>query len=196
MKTLKLSGPLALILMCSLTSCPDHCQPSSVAYWLYVSFQDASGNDLVKGIALEEWYPSNVPVEEAQFGSVKRDLYTLEIIIPEPCKTNFRPGVIPDDPSPPELNWHKLNNGYYGLSSDFSISVDNCPETKILTYRLKCPYIFGDNETHELVTYWDFPKMRHGEILAKCYRIELNGSVFTQIVYEQYISIATVILEI
>jgi hypothetical protein len=206
MKTLKLSAPLAFILMCSLTSCPGHnCPPESDVYSLTMSFQDTAGNDLVKGIKLEEWFPGNVPMEEAQSGSVKSDLYTLDIIISEPCKNfdtnifNFpaRPGVIPDDNSP-KLGWS--NDYYHKLSIHLRFPADDCPEIKKITYRLKCPYIFGDNETHELVTYWHLSKRdRTGEIYGECYRIEFNGKVF-QVTNEQFDwgghrSVATIIVE-
>lgn len=57
MKTLKISGLLALVII-NFTSCDllfGHKEPEFVVYNLGLSLQDASGNDLVKGIGLEEW---------------------------------------------------------------------------------------------------------------------------------------------
>jgi len=72
----------------------------------------------------------------------------------------------------------------------------------MLTYKLKCPYVFGDEAVHEIVTYWDIPKTKSGDgsVYAKCNRIEFEGKVITPITYEYslnkyvYISYATIVL--
>jgi len=203
MKTLKFSGLFALMII-SLTSCnlifidsnPDHYR-----HELHLSFRSASGNDLVKGIGLWEWNPSNLPEEQAIFGSVKRDLHELDIIGSEPCKiTQPRPWVIRDI-SPQTLSVMMNENGYYYLISDCSFPENDCPKQKKLTYKLKCSYVFGDEEVHELVTYWDIPKIRNGVSYATCNRIEFEGKIISPVVYQssqnKYVNIsyATIILE-
>jgi len=202
MKNLKLSGLFAFMIMCSSCDFHFHHDPKFVEYYLAFTFQDASGNDLVKGIELEEWYPGNIPVEEANSGVVNRDFYALDIIVSQPCKNwdnevynaPARPGFIPDVNSP-KLLWWK-NNSLNCLGSGLSIPVDDCPVMEKLTFKLKCPYLFGDEAVHDLVTYWDTPKIRNSSVRSKCYRIEFEGKVFTDISYESiYHSIATIILD-
>ena len=187
MKTLKLIGLLTLV-MIDFTSCDkifDRHEPEFVVYNLDLSLRDASGNDLVKGIGLGEWIPRNIPEEQAQSGTVKDDLYVLDIIVSEPCwnwdnniyNTPARPGFEPDV-NRPKLVMSKYN-GYYYLTNDFSVPVNDCPEEKKLTYKLKCPYVFGDEAVHEFVTYWDIPKSNYAhtfERFAKCNRIEFEGN--------------------
>ena len=185
MKTFKLPSLLALIII-NFSSCDlifDH-EPDTIAYNLDLSFQDSSGHDLVKGIGLEEWCcPTDMPEEQAQWGSVKRDLYVLDIIASQPCQdliTARRPGVFHDpDVDHFRLGMNKLNNNYY-FTIEFGLLVKNCPNEKMLTYKLKCPYVFGDEAVHEFVTYWDIPKIRNKSTYAKCNRIEFEGRVFTQ----------------
>lgn len=171
MKTLKVIGLLALIM--NLTSCNllfGHDEPEFASYDLSMSFQDASGNDLVKGIGLN-----------TSSGSVKDSLFTLDIIVSEPCKnwdnkiynTPARPGFEPDV-NRPKLGMVKYNSYSY-LTSDFQLPVNDCPEEKMLTYKLRCPHVFGDDAIHEFVTYWEIPKDKINQA-AKCYRIEFEGN--------------------
>ena len=66
----------------------------------------------------------------------------------------------------------------------------------MLTYKLKCPTVFGDEAEHELVTYWEVPKIQNNFAKAICNRIEFEGKVITPtIVPESYNYQAIVILE-
>ncbi|MDR2805101.1 MAG: hypothetical protein LBB85_05565 [Dysgonamonadaceae bacterium] len=195
MKTLKISGLLVFVIM-NFSSCflfPDH-EPETITYNLALNFQDASGNDLVKGIGLEWCF---VAEEQAQAGSVKDDLYVLDIIVSQPCENwdndiynvPARPGFEPDV-NRPGIGMERENNGYCYLSNSFSLWVKNCPEMRMLTYKLKCPYVFGDEAVHEFVTYWDIPKSYYRNTrnrFANCYRIEFEGKEITpQAPAEQY----------
>jgi hypothetical protein len=171
MKKLKMIGLLALMLnfsSCNLLS--SHDEPEFVSYNLHLNFQDGSGNDLVKGIELN-----------TSSGSVKDSLFTLDIIVSEPCKnwdnkiynTPARPGFEPDV-NRPKLGMAK-SNSYCYLTSAFQLPVNDCPEEKMLTYKLKCPHVFGDDAIHEFVTYWDIPKDKINNS-AKCNRIEFEGN--------------------
>lgn len=188
MKTLKIISLLALMMYSS--SCDllfDHHEPEFVVYNLGLSFQDVSGNDLVKGIGLEEW-SAGTSMENALWGSVKPDLYVLDIIVSEPCKNwdneiynaPDRPGFIPDV-NRPKLGIERHDNGDCYLTNSFGLPVNDCPEEKKLTYKLKCPYVFGDEAVHEFVTYWDIPKTKSSssEYFAKCYRIAFEGNEIT-----------------
>lgn len=196
MKVLKVIAISGLIIM-SFFSC-DHSsehEPEFIVYNLGLNFQDASDNDLVKGIELEEWaYPNNVAMEDAPWGTVKRDLYVLDIIVAIPCKhwnnetynTPDRPGVT-YDVNRPMLGMKMSNNRSCYLTNNFRLPVGDCPEEKILTYKLKCPYLFGDEAIHEFVTYWDVPKGKtDNQHFAKCYRIEFEGNEVTPVSLDKY----------
>jgi hypothetical protein len=209
MKTLKIAGLLALGIM-NFTSCDllfGHHEPEFVVYNLALSFQDTSGNDLVKGIGLEEWMNSTfISEEQAQSGAVKYDLYVLDIILSEPCKNwdneiynrPARPGFEPDV-NRLRLGMERYNNGYRYLDNNFSVPLNDCPEEKILTYKLKCPYVFGDEAVHEFVTYWDIPKTKSSPsyYYAKCYRIAFEGNeIPPQAPMDKYGNyVATIILD-
>ena len=179
-------GLFALIIMCS--SCLDELdhEPKFVNYDFYFSFQNISGNDLVKGIELDAWWPENVPVEELNTGRVKDSIFTLDIIVSDPCDNR--------DNNRPELYYFKRDNGYYNLSSIYRIPKNDCPIIKKLTYKLQCPYLFGDDEIHEFVTYWDIKDKRNKDLWAKCYRIEFEDRVIKEITLNG--DQATIILDI
>ena len=185
MKTLAIFGLLAITMM-NLTSCDwlfGTPPPETIFYNLGFNFQDSTGNDLAKGIELDEW-SADTTMEDALWGTVKPDLYVLDIIVSEPCtnwdndiyNTPARPGFEPDVYRS-KLGVARSNDGARYLRNSFSVPVNGCPEQEMLTYKLKCPYIFGDEEVHEFVTYWDVPKkyLPDNSKFAKCYRIEFDG---------------------
>jgi len=193
MKPLKIAGLFALLILCG--SCVDilayifgynDSDPESVIYNLGLNFQDASGNDLVKGIGLG-WMDSTYSEAKAQagFGLIDSTIFTLDIIVSEPCSnwdntiynTPARPGYEPAV-NRPSLTMCRYN-GYWYLTNWFSLPVNDCPEEKILTYKLKCPSVFGDEAIHEFVTYWDIPKAINKMHYAKCLRIEFDGNEIT-----------------
>jgi hypothetical protein len=189
MKTLIRYG-LWVMAMMNLTSCDlffDTLPPKTIVYNLGFNFQDSTGNDLVKGIGLEECISSDIAMKDALSGTVNRDFYVLDIIVSEPCM-NWDNEIYNAPASPgfePDVNRPKLtmntNNGTCYLNNIFSVPADDCPEQEILTYKLKCPYVFGDEAVHEFVTYWDIPKTKtsSSEYFAKCYRIEFEGNEIT-----------------
>lgn len=191
MKALKVLGLIAIAMM-SFTSCDrlfGTLPPETVVYNFGLCLQDSSGNDLIKGIGLEEWSPAST-MEDALWGTVKSDIYVLDIILSEPCinwdndiyNAPARPGFEPDV-NRPVLCMNRRGDGARYLNNSLSVPVSDCPEEKILTYKLKCSYVFGDDEIHEFVTYWDIPEKSSGnkytENFAKCNRIVFNGEEFT-----------------
>lgn len=187
MKTFRILGLLVLSAI-GLSSCDwlfGHEEPEYdyIVYNLALGFRDASGNDLVKGIGLKDWQPG-ASMENAQWGSVDDDLYKLDIIVSEPCHdwsndtydTPSQPGIGSVDVKRPNWNIDHYDKDYY-LQNRFTLPVNACPEEKKLTYKLICPYVFGDDEVHELITYWDIPKEKttSHEYFAQCVRIEFKG---------------------
>jgi len=193
MKKIKLTGLLALALMCSCKIDKKYDLPY-YDYYLRLSILDAAGNDIVKRIGLLD----GQSLDGFFWGAtVKPDLYTMEVVFPEPCMDIYHPqpmeGVIYDE-CVPKLAVDILGDNYYLVLRTISDHHDECPNpAKTLTFKLKCPELFGDDSTHEIVTYW-----KEGNTQCRlCYRFELDGKEYTQISYEQYdqISCATVILD-
>ena len=199
MKALKWSGLLTIIIMGCLSSCElifDYNNYKSINYSISINFQDASGNDLVKGIGLkEESWPVDIPEEQAKSGSVNPDLYTLYYIVPEPCRSYTAPSRF----DPPTITMYTYD-GLCFLTFGYGHFESQCPAIEVITFKLKCPYVFGNDAFHELVTYWE-KAYRNGSVTYfKCNRIEFEGSVITDITIGDglsgsYTSIATIILK-
>lgn len=194
MKILKILSVWTLvIILFSSSYCVSNHDPEFVVYNLGLSFQDVSGKDLVKGIGLEEW-SAGTSMEGATWGSVNADLYVLDIIFSEPCEnwdnkiynSPARPGFIPDVNRPKFLM--DIYNGNCHLTNSFAYPADDCPEQKMLTYKLKIPYVFGDEAVHELVTYWDIPNKKSSlNSYAKCNRIVFEGNeIIPQALTDKY----------
>jgi len=174
-------------------------------YFLYLSILDASGNNLAKGIDCYVWDSEEGKRSELvsnDGGVVKPDLYTLEVVFPEPCMDTYHPqplpGVYSYDEHVPELAVHKIDDDYFlylRTNSNYEESACSKP-AEMLIFKLKCSYIFDDDVVHEIVTYWkEGNKPTHSRL---CYRIELDGKETTEeIVYEYHnqTSRATIILK-
>jgi hypothetical protein len=211
MRTFKFLGILALMATgsssCDLILSFGKLPPATVSYQLDLSFQDASGNDLAKGIGLWEWIPGDLPQEQATGGAVKPELFVLDIMISEPCSTwdnkyyNASPRIgFQPDINRPQLSMSRYENGCWYLGAKLSLPDGDCPEQKTLTYQLKCPYLFGDEAVHEFVAYWSITNRRKTNTYAVCDRIEFEDKVIIPKTSEGsqkyvYTSYATIILE-
>lgn len=193
MKTLLKTCVLALIAV-GIWSCNQggEADPIFYDYVLNLSFQDTSGNDLVLGLE-----------NDPESGALTNDLYVLDFVVSEPCSnwdnsiynTPARPGFTPDV-NRPVIQIQRYNGENY-LHNKFGIPMGGCPPQKMLTYKLKCPHVFKDNETHEIVAYWDISNdPQKGQIFGKCIRIEFEGQVITPThsEIETWYNTATVVL--
>ena len=206
MKSIKL---LILLVVVATVSCDEFVETDNdvFAYYhlLYLSIKDASGNDLVKGIGLESWRGETE--EEATGGIVMPDLYTLEYIFPNHWQSqsfghysrfSFINGKVFKEANP-ELkhdDYDLLQFYVYTHSVHYGYGiVVKVPFAEKVTFKLKCPYIFGNDTEHEIVTWWK--RSEKSSNAALCYRIELGGKEFTKITYSpnEDISCATVIWE-
>ena len=121
-------------------------------YQLLISIQDIFGNDRLNEIPFEDIVEDGsliVEDKDGWVGSVQSDLYTLEIIAQELC-FEFK-GVFPERIDTP-LPIVKVNNGKYLFLRASSSRL--CPPEEQITFKLSCPFLFGDNKTHTIVTYW------------------------------------------
>jgi len=173
-----------LAIMCSTCTKKNYCTELINLHVLFLGVQDVDGNDLVKGIevvggnASAHWGPE-----------IKSDLYTLTIIYPDLC-------MYPIPENLPPVQVVESESCFYLVFDVFTSNVNDCPNADMLTYKLKCSYIFGDDSFHEMVTYWkEGNKPTNSHI---CYRIDLDGKESNEeIVYERnQISITTVTFEV
>ena len=158
---------------------------------LLLSFQDASGTDLIKGIEFDRL--------QLYAGTVRSD-YTLNAVYPDGI-TNPVPYYTIDNNEGILFEDDKDHLSF--ASTSYKVRYDSRgieikePFVEKIIYKLRCPYIFGDDETHEIVTWWeakteyDYGKLEY----ALCCRIEFNGKVFTEIKYisNNNISVTTLI---
>jgi len=147
-----------------------------------LGFRDASGNDIVNGI--DYWCPPDcIPPDEGDFvvGLVNLESYTLDVIFPDP---RMCPDVLEsygaDDKRVafycPTLSLRKDNGIYYLSFLPFSKThFDNkkISPAEIITLKLRCPYVFGDDAEHEIVTYWN-----NSSYNQECIRIDFDGKEY------------------
>jgi hypothetical protein len=188
MKTLNLlkQAALLIIVSCCFSSCPmlGH-EPTSVGYNLLLNYTDIDGNDLVKELV------------EVDTISVDR-LYKLEIVIPEPCEYRYGGSskIKSRETFSPDPFGLLLINDHYYCGAYFYLPVDGCPQTRMITHKVKCPELFGDDDIREIMSWWDIPKGENGTHYAKCYLIEFEGNVIIPTPKDKYeeVYIATITL--
>ena len=181
--------------------------PLSYEYILYIGFQDVSGNDLVKGIRyIEQNSEKGVTTDDkGSAGEVEPDLYMLKIFYPEaymdPVWGHYHSGASMPNPTFGYKLLYRIgvDDNTYLLFSPYS-SVNyykELPPADKITYKFYCPYVFGNNDVHEIVAYWKEGNKHTNSRL--CYRIELDGKELdaTKITYEEHnqVSKITIILD-
>jgi len=185
-------------------------------YVLFLDIQDASGENRVKGIALEY----EVFFLADSIFEIKRDIYTLDIVFPERYMDVYDDYVmmVGSPMAPPVLRLGIKNDIYYLLlsasSRRFAHSTrykeygDIFPPAEKLIFKVKCPYVFGNDEVHEIITWWEpDPNFKFNKYTKKnpkpnnCYRIELDKKEYNQIKYldkmplSGFASLATITLD-
>jgi hypothetical protein len=169
---------VAMALMMGLNACdPDEdlvYGPESAIFEVTFSFKDAEGRNLVRDLPLTEWYPQDLPVEQAYQGNLLDDSYTLYLS--------------PMDVTPPALYKGKLymttaDNGEWLLQNE-SFYSDYKEKNQAYTFLIRFPALFGDNEEHELKTYWTIPSEKYcNNHYAICNRAVLDGQELSDVAY-------------
>ena len=148
--------------------------PESAKYEVTFSFQDAEGRNLVRDLPLTDWYPKDLPVEQASQGYLAEGSYTVYLS--------------PMDVIPPKLYKGKLymttsDNGEWLLQNESFYSGYE-EKNQGYTFLMRFPALFGDNEEHELKTYWTIPSEKYNNNhYAICKRAVLDGQELSDIVY-------------
>jgi len=129
---------------------------------IFLSFQNVSGNDLVKGMNFSGYMTD-------PGGFVKDELYTLEYVLPhfQSDRMSLLKGKSFSKIFP------ELNGNY-----DYLYFAINNGDEKI-TIKLTCTHVFGDDTVHEIVTWWK----KTERLGALCYRIEFGGKEYNKISY-------------
>ena len=180
MKKTIFSSLLACVMM-GLNSCdwlvPDEDTvygPESAIYEMSFSFKNTEGKNLVKDLPLKEWYPNDLPMDQAFQGYLEDNSYSVYC---SPMESEY-----------PKLYKQKLymvksKDGDCLLQNDHFYS-DYKEKNQGYTFKIKFPELFGDNEEHELKTYWTIPHEKYcNNHYAICNRAILDGQELSDIVY-------------
>ena len=207
MKLIKLI--IGLLFLTIAVSCEKLFPGSDNPYYIYnlhLGIEDASGNNLLEGL----WniWQSDYNDEEYQAAMEKnRELYSLEIVFPDEYMDPIHHSAFGRGKQYPSNDRYELGctidtNFDWSYSITFNPNRSNMrcegkdylPAADKIVYKLSCPSIFGDEEVHEIVTWW---KKENHHRRRLCYRIEFEGKEFTQITYERSntIAYATVVLD-
>jgi len=139
---------------------------------LWLSFQDVSGNDLVEGIKFWGFdYGGGSGFMVGPGGMVENELYVLEHVYPG---HNTIRSLHLNKGKPFSKVFPELNGKYDYLHFH---SWPNYFEKIII--KLTCPYVFGDDTVHEIVTWWK----KTERLGALCHRIEFGDNEITEITY-------------
>ena len=195
MKTLKLISILLMAAMFSSCLKKGADRGPYYLHYLFLSIQDASGADLVKELGLHELNSVDfVPPYQGGYLSINPELYTLEAVYPEEFMEptwgiNHEPDAFVEKPVVlhPCLEYVIVEGVYY-LVFFPHISYgrhEGTPPAPEITYRLTCPTIFGDDEVHQIITYWKPPHQTFN-IHQKCYRIVYSDIDISDITVDKY----------
>lgn len=149
---------LLAVIIC-LTSCELYWTDKAECYKLDICLKDPSGNNILDGIySISEKSSMTIIFEEYKNGE---ELESSE---------RQERQIIPDIKDVEGVG-HCLSSNLY-VYFDFS-------DIRKITYQIKSPEIFGDEEVREFVTYWDLSYMPRNAMYTKCYRIEYEGKTYT-----------------
>ena len=158
-----------------------------VSYCMGIIFEDSEGNNLIEGIDLMDWSPSDKPVEEATFGIIACD-YKFRIILEKPFKTDGR-SILYLDSDKTEYNMllYEKRNGYISLDFKFMEYEGFLDTQEILTFQIACPQIFGDDELHSIITFWNAERIKaKSEYFMECQKIVYEDQVITDIAHRSW----------
>ncbi|MDR2910741.1 MAG: hypothetical protein LBV47_05185 [Bacteroidales bacterium] len=173
MKVLKFICLLLIVLTAS--SCDkkiDNDGPSNpfYDYMLLVNFQDTSDSNFLENLREE----------------IVNESYTLDIISEDVIFLYYdMPNGLHNE------NLFISRGSDIGINSDYDDCLlfttksrkknDDGKFPKKITFRLTFPYLFGDNDAHDIITWWEPYLHENGEetLYTVCYRMEFEGKELT-----------------
>lgn len=147
--------------------------PKTDDYLLLFNLKNSSGVDILNEIPATKSI-GYIVVEDKNgwTGEVKPELYKLYMIQPEFYNETKVP--LPENP---EITLHvtKTNDNNY-----LTININSMPRLKYyqLTFKLTCFYVFGDNEEHTIVSYWNpdgLFRPNDNNPRVECNRLTIDG---------------------
>lgn len=150
------------------SSCFKLNSPVPHGYSVLLDIRDASNREILKEIPTvnNESYHEN-----GWIGEVEHSLYDLKVVS-KLCH-KFKGDFIERK----STSWviKTTNYNYLKLSTT---TTGSCPSVNEITFKLRCPYIFGDYDEHVITTYWEpIDNKKYKEEV--CSRFELDGKEFS-----------------
>ena len=139
-------------------------------YILLLNIKDALGEEKLRNIPLDEL--DNFPgALEMGHGYVSPEAYKLTVVMPDMCAKYAESSD--KNRYSPKLWVVEIEQHLYILLMDRSPL--RCPAVETITYKLFCPYIFGDDREHIIVSSWRPNSLAISD--NTCFHITLDGNV-------------------
>jgi hypothetical protein len=150
--------------------------PPCHEYLLLLTIHDVHGRDILQDMPIQDSFSPGatiIPDKYGWDGVVKPELYKLDIVLPELCFVSKKPATQKTDK---KLIMSKLHNNFYlGFCEK---STPSCPPVETITFKLTCPFIFGDSSEHIIISNWNSSgKFRTSDNFPRneCYSITVDG---------------------
>jgi len=165
---------------------------TSCTYFIDINFRDTLGNDLVAPLAKERW--TSNPQKPNWQGEINPDRYSLKIVSQSgDIIANDRISGSMKGPSffsaKYDSRYNLVNDderGWYYLEQQLMLPAEIYVLQQKLVYTIVCPTIFGDDLSHELITYWDFsnedinPPLKK-EKFPECYGVVFDNQILVPV---------------
>lgn len=158
------------------------------SHYLELGFQDTSGHDLAREFIQQ---PDAIITTDGNGRLINPDLYTLRVVfedeilnswkqhselLPNNSVMLFTDSTHTDDTNGNfvHLIFSTFSYKYYFDSNDNKTLY---PFAEKIIFKLACPYLFGDDAEHDIVTRWERSNPYHS---TTCTHIELDGKKVAQ----------------
>jgi len=145
---------LSSFLMISFLGCNKDGGLPPYIYDLKISFENSSGDNLVKGLKYDPTTAvtmrdgARFQIQRVEYKQMMQGKYSL---------------------SPDEPLWIEIKDN--GDESLFMRNITFDHVTPTITHRLICPHIFGDDKEHVIVSYWE----RTPNYESRCLKVTFDG---------------------
>ncbi|MDR2894783.1 MAG: hypothetical protein LBU97_04915 [Alistipes sp.] len=162
------------------------------SHLVWLSFRDSEGDDLVEGLDTSlpgsgfvlpgQYSLSSLPAQSVLWPSQVPSAVSVEsrgsgaLASPDPLSRMI---VIP----PKQIDFEIRANRYYMLGLSTVAAPWYGEELDRIVYTMTCEYIFGDDDPHEIVTYWRDPSTPSPFGHRVCYRVDVDGEEQSEISY-------------
>jgi len=191
MKTLRyallLSAMAVALASCGIKEVP-YTGPSTDMLFLCIGVRDSAGNNLVAQLG-DEYYKSD-PNRYKYMNEVNPDKYTLTVMRAD-GRMDSDPGLIVmkfDDQyaacPQKEDDWtYEVSGNWYLVSQVKALAVSDLSLYEPLTYTIKCPSVFGDDDEHTIEAWWktDTENSTKDIRFFECTKASFDGRAITPV---------------